>query len=51
MAANADDTAGGTFVPHSFVKRTKDAKVWIGIMPGIIGTVTPTQWLTWKPYP
>jgi hypothetical protein len=43
MGSNAADIAGGTFVPHNFTKRRNDEYVWIGIMPGMMGTLMPAQ--------
>ena len=32
---------GGTIVPQSFVMRLNDENVWMGMMPGIMGTLIP----------
>lgn len=34
-------SSGGTCVPQSLVNRAKDAKLCIGIIPGMIGTWIP----------
>jgi hypothetical protein len=41
MGSNAADTAGGTLVPHNFIRRRNDEYVCMGIMPGMMGTLIP----------
>jgi len=43
IGSNAADIAGGTFVPHNFIRRRNDEYVCIGIMPGMMGTLMPEQ--------
>jgi hypothetical protein len=43
MGSKADMTSGGTFVPHNLTRRPKEAYVWIGMMPGMMGTLMPTE--------
>ncbi len=41
MASRSAWIRSGICVPQSFVTRRKDAYAWIGIIPGITGTVMP----------
>lgn len=44
-----DITDGGTWVPHSLVKRWNDEYVWIGMIPGMMGTLMPdTYGMLWN---
>jgi hypothetical protein len=41
IGSKAAMTDGGTLTPHSLIKRKKEEYVWIGMTPGMMGTVIP----------
>jgi len=43
MLFKGSATEGGIFAPERFVTRMNEEYVWIGMIPGMTGTVMPLQ--------